>query len=176
MLDLMRPVEHFKYCPRCGSGLPRDAANPLRCGTCHFLFYFNSTVAAAVILTRADGRVLCITRAKEPALGKLAFPGGFIDIGETAEAGLRREVREEVGLEIGPLEFLCSHPNEYLYQEVSYPVLDLLFTANTDDDGRTVALDGVAAFQWLDADAVRIEDLAFPSLRAGMLAFQRRRL
>ncbi len=56
--------------------------------------------AYAVIVQ--DGTVLLLTNHSN---GKLTFPGGGVGIGETLEAGLRRELREETGLEIeiGPL-------------------------------------------------------------------------
>jgi ADP-ribose pyrophosphatase YjhB (NUDIX family) len=171
----MTPVEHFKHCPRCGAPRSGEPAIPFRCPACGFAYYFNPTVAAAVILTRPDGRVLFITRAKEPARGKLAFPGGFIDIDERAEDGLRREVREEVGLEAGPLEFLCSEQNEYPYQGVRYPVLDLIFAAPVSGSAEARSLDGVAHVEWLEPGDVPLEELAFPSLRAGLQAFLRRR-
>lgn len=154
--------------PRAG-----EPVIPFHCGTCGFTFYFNPTVAAAVIIVRQDGCVLFITRAKEPAKGKLAFPGGFIDIGERAEDGLRREAREEVGLEIGALKFLCSRPNEYVYKEIAYPVLDLLFTAPVSGEAEAQPLDGVSRVDWLEAAAVAPEALAFPSLRAGLAEFLR---
>jgi ADP-ribose pyrophosphatase YjhB (NUDIX family) len=131
----VRPIEHFKYCPRCGAVRDGAPVAPFRCPACGFLYYFNPTVAAAAILRRGDGRVLFITRAHEPAKGRLAFPGGFIDIDERAEDGLRREVREEVGIEIGPLEFLCSRQNDYFFHDVSYKVLDLIFAARAMDEG-----------------------------------------
>ncbi len=171
----MTPVTHFKHCPRCGALRPGEPVIPFRCAVCGFVYYFNPTVAAAVILTRPDHRVLFITRAKAPAQGKLAFPGGFIDIGERAEDGLRREVREEVGLETGALEFLCSHQNEYPYQGVHYPVLDLIFTAPVSGSTEARSLDGVTRVDWLEAAAVARGELAFPSLRAGLEEFLRRR-
>ena len=103
----------------------------------------STTCATAAFLRRPDGKVLFIRRAKAPARGRLAIPGGFIDQGETAEDGLRREFMEEVGLRPGRLTFLCSHPNQYLYKGVTYPVLDFFFTASATGVETVEALDAV---------------------------------
>lgn len=163
----MRPAEIFRFCPRCGA--PRDAANvgqiPLRCAPCGFAYFFSPTVAAAAWVRDPDGRVLLIRRAKEPAKGKFGIPGGFIDIGETAEQGLRREVREEVGLEIERIAFLTSCPNLYLYRDVTYPVLDLVFTAVALKPEEAKPLDGVAGIEWKFPADTDPDELAFPSMR-----------
>ncbi len=53
-----------------------------------------------------NGRILLIKRAKEPDLGKWAVPGGRIEENETAEQCLKREFREETGLEIEPVRLI----------------------------------------------------------------------
>src|SRR5689334_8035538 len=109
----MFPAQLFACCPRCGVRRPPAAPRqPFHCDACGLHFYFNAALAVATLLLGPDDRILFIRRAKEPAQGKLAVPGGFVDIGETAEAALRREIKEEVNLEVGPLTFLCSATNE----------------------------------------------------------------
>ena len=160
------PAELFCHCPRCGFAVP--PASPLKCAACGFLYFFNPTVAAAAYLFDADGRALFIRRAKDPAKGKLAVPGGFIDIGETAEEALRREVMEEVGLEVADLRYVGSWTNRYEYAGVVYPVVDLIFAGSAVRPETAQALDAVAGLEWRDPAGVDPAELAFPSLQAAL--------
>lgn len=171
------PSTLFRYCPRCG--LARDPAadqppKAFRCASCGFLFFFNPAVAAAVLVVRPDGRGLFIRRAKDPAKGRLALVGGFVDPGENAEGALRREVREEVGLELDDIVFLSSSPNDYHYSGTTYPVVDLIFSATTPDGETAVALDGVDSLEWIDPNAVDLNELAFQSMRDGIARYRER--
>jgi mutator protein MutT len=65
------------------------------------------------------GRVLLERRGKPPALGAWSLPGGLIEIGETAEDAIRREVVEECGIEV-----------------TVGPVLGLFEPIHRDQDGR----------------------------------------
>ncbi len=47
-----------------------------------------------------EGRVLMVERGKEPLKGWWSLPGGLVEMGERLEAAMRREVREETGLEV----------------------------------------------------------------------------
>ena len=60
--------------------------------------------AAAVVIH--DGRVLLIRRGKAPDAGEWSIPGGAVELGESVEDALRREIREETGLEIAVGRFL----------------------------------------------------------------------
>ena len=53
-----------------------------------------------------DGRVLLIRRAKPPLQGRWTIPGGTVELGETLHEALVREMAEETGLEVEPLELL----------------------------------------------------------------------
>jgi ADP-ribose pyrophosphatase YjhB (NUDIX family) len=138
------------------------------CDACGFTLFFSASSSATVFVERENHDVLLIKRAQEPARGRIAPPGGFIDIGETAESAARREVREEVGLELADLKFLCSHTNAYLFKEVTYPVLDLFFTAKAIHPERARALDGVDDVSWMRPEHIDPGQLAFPSMRVAL--------
>ena len=57
-----------------------------------------------------DERVVLVKRRHEPLAGQWSLPGGAIELGETLGEGLRRELREEIGIEtrVGPLVELCD--------------------------------------------------------------------
>ena len=170
----MSPFLYFRHCPACGNSREPLAAQPLACAACGFTLYLNTTCATGAFLRRQDGKVLFIRRAKEPAQGKLAIPGGFIDEGETAEDGLRREFLEEVGVRLAEITFLCSHPNQYLYGGITYPVLDFFFTALASGEERPEALDAVDSFAWLNPRDVDPAEMAFPSMAYALEVYLKR--
>ena len=164
----MHPIDLFRFCPACGAACPTaPGANPLTCPACGFTYFFNPTVAAAVFVFDPAGRALFIRREREPRKGTLAIPGGFVDAGETAEEAARRETREEVGLELDRLAYLASGTNHYPYRGVTYPVVDLVFTATTATPDAARPLDAVAGIEWKKLSDVTPDELAFPSIVMG---------
>ena len=93
---MKHPLAQFLYCPECGS--PHFEVNnekSKKCTDCGFVYYFNPSAATVALILNEKNKLLVCRRAKEPAKGTLDLPGGFIDMNETGEEGVAREVLEE---------------------------------------------------------------------------------
>src|ERR1035438_3190964 len=53
-----------------------------------------------------EGRVLLVQRGREPLKGHWSLPGGMVELGESLQAGVIREVEEETGLLVEPVELI----------------------------------------------------------------------
>ncbi|MCD6339295.1 MAG: NUDIX domain-containing protein [Verrucomicrobia bacterium] len=173
---MKRTFEHFRYCPRCGRCVEPTLGGPLRCEVCGFVYFFNPAAAVGAFTLGPDGRLLMLRRAKDPGKGKLGLPGGFIDIDETAEAALEREIGEEVGARIASWEYLCSEPNQYDYAGVRYPVLDLFYKVRLEEGELRADREEVAGWTWIAPAKLRPADLAFVSVRRAFAACRSRLL
>jgi NAD+ diphosphatase len=162
-------MSSFSYCPICGSGqLTSRGANLLVCGACDFHYHLNPVVAVAALLGDDSGRLLLVRRAHDPSKGKLGAPGGFVDIGESAEEALRREIKEEVNLDVSSLAYFSSYPNEYLYRGRIIPVLDIFFTAQVHSWKDAAACAEVDSLAFVDPATINPVDLAFRSLQKAL--------
>jgi ADP-ribose pyrophosphatase YjhB (NUDIX family) len=81
--------------------------------------YPSQPVVGVGAVVAAGNRVLLVRRGREPLKGEWSLPGGAVELGETLDAAIAREVREETGLEI----------------EVG-PVVEVLDRLRLDPDGR----------------------------------------
>ena len=107
---MKHPLAQFLYCPECGS--PHFEVNnekSKKCTDCGFVYYFNPSSATVALILNEKKELLVCRRAKEPAKGTLDLPGGFIDMNETGEEGVGREVWE------GRKSDLSVLPAEHLY-------------------------------------------------------------
>jgi 8-oxo-dGTP diphosphatase len=122
-------------------------------------------VAAAVVIE--GGRVLLTQRKVGAHLeGKWEFPGGKVESGEDPRDALRRELREELGIEtvVGEIVDVTFHR----YEEADKAVLLLFFLASrTAASPNPRALD-VAAFEW--ATREKLDPAQFPPADAAVLA------
>jgi len=152
----------------------RPVAGRLVCRACGFEFYFNAATAVAALIVDDQARLLVTTRAKDPARGALDLPGGFVDLGESAEQALAREIREEVGLDLTSAVYLCSEPNTYPYKGVVYKTVDMAFICRVREPHKAKAADDVAATRWCVPAEINPTRFAFDSIRRVFARFAAR--
>ena len=117
--------------------------------------YPEATVGALIV--NSNGEILLVKSFKWGS--KYTVPGGHIELGERSEVAVRREVKEEVGLEVEPVRILLVQeaifPADYIKHE-HYIFLDYLCRATSP----TVKLDGkeIQEYVWTNPnDALRLE-------------------
>ena len=88
----------FKFCPKCSGDLTRKSENLLVCQKCKFELYLNPKPTNAAILENEKGEILLVKRKIPPKEGFWDLPGGFVEVGESAEEAIVREVKEELGI------------------------------------------------------------------------------
>ena len=125
-----------------------------RCDDCGFTYYANACSATAAFIRNGRGDLLVAVRGKEPAKGTLDLPGGFVDMDETAEEGILREVLEETGLSISSPRYLFSLPNRYPYSGMVIHTVDMFYEVFVDDDAMPHADDDAAALSWMPLESI----------------------
>jgi 8-oxo-dGTP diphosphatase len=120
-------------------------------------------VAAALIEKR--GRVLIARRKTgDPSAGRWEFPGGKIERGETPEEGLRREILEELDVEVEVGEFLCGFPFGTASRPMELLVYRTRIVSGTvrcsdHDEARWVDSADLSAFDLTEPDRLAVERL-----------------
>jgi ADP-ribose pyrophosphatase YjhB (NUDIX family) len=160
------PSEVFRYCPFCGAAdFAWDGVKAHNCNACGKRFYTNSAAAVAAIIQNPDGDILLVRRKFDPAKGTLDLPGGFVDLNETAEHAIVREVKEEVGLDIVQLNFWKTFSNQYVYGGVLYFTTDLIYAAQVADFASMQAADDAAACIFLPKNKIDINHIGLTSIK-----------
>ena len=93
----------YSFCPKCGDKLKivnHDNKPCLQCASCGFIFYQNAKPTASVLIENDKGEILLTRRAIEPLKGYWDTAGGFCEEDEHPEDAARREIKEELGIDI----------------------------------------------------------------------------
>ena len=142
----MGVLHAWRWCPRCRSEL-RSGDGRVDCPACGFVGYANSQPTASAVVRAGDGRILLARRAGPPEEGKWDLPGGFLEEGEHPLDTLVRELREETGLEVEPLELVAVEMDVYGAGDDAPATLNLYWTARVVS-GDPEPADDVSELRW----------------------------
>lgn len=108
-LHLASWYETHQYCGRCSTRfLHKEDERALHCPSCGALAY--PGISPVVIVGVIDGDRLLLTKYAQAAYKNHALIAGFVEIGETLEDAVKREVLEEVGLNVKNIRYHKSQP------------------------------------------------------------------
>lgn len=123
--------------------------------------YASAEPTVCALVLDDERRVLLARRKFEPQAGKWDVPGGFLEEDEEPLDGLRRELREETGLEMEPLELAGIWADRYGGSDDATATLNLYWTARIVS-GEPTAADDVSELRWFSLDDLPPdEELAF---------------
>lgn len=166
------PLSLFRYCPKCGSEhFDIHNEKSKQCADCGFVYYFNPSSATVALILNENNELLVCRRAKDPAKGTLDLPGGFIDIDETGEEGVAREVLEETGLEVQEAAYQFTLPNIYVYSGFPVHTLDMFYLCKVKDTRHISAMDDAADAFFMPIAEINPEDFGLGSIRKGLRIF-----
>jgi len=163
-------LDGWRFCPRCAAALDVGAGT-VACTSCDFVGWANS-VPGAQALVEQEGRILLGRRAEEPSRGLWDVPGGFLEEGEHPLDGLRRELREETGLEVEPVDFLGVWMDRYGGDSTAEATLNLYWTARVTG-GEPAPADDVDDLRWFNRHELPpAGELAFVNVPLVLAAWQ----
>jgi ADP-ribose pyrophosphatase YjhB (NUDIX family) len=138
----------WRICPRCETDL-EHAKGSVSCPACGLSVYASPAPTASAIVLDDEGQLLLAQRADEPGEGLWDLPGGFMDEGEDPLETVRRELREEAGVDVELEEFVGAVPDRY--GDDGPWTMNLYWSARIVS-GEPQAADDVARFEWFLPD------------------------
>ncbi|MFO7647829.1 MULTISPECIES: NAD(+) diphosphatase [Halomonas] len=102
-------LRDHRFCGRCGAPADRlDAEFAMHCHACGHRNY--PRISPCIITLVTHGDALLLARSPRFPPGRYSTLAGFIEPGESAEEAVRREIFEEVGLQVGRIRYFRSQP------------------------------------------------------------------
>lgn len=162
---------HYKFCPKCSCRLAlkhthENHQKRLVCEECGFIFYRNSAPTVSAIIIQ-DNKILLTKRALSPFKNYWDWPGGFLEYGEDPIMGLKREMKEELGVSVRVGKILYAYAGEYHKNEATLNI----FYAAVLGKGKLKPADDITAVRWFPIN--KLPKMAFGE-RAGEIIGARR--
>ena len=157
------------YCLRCGATIGSKRVDGMKreyCPTCHIVFYDNPLPVVSSVVVNKNREVLLVLRDREPEQARWCLPSGFVEMNESIEEAVLRELHEETGLTGKVVRLLdtVSYRNEF-YGDLIWISFEVQRTG-----GKVVAGDDARdARYW---PITKPLDLAFPPNEAAIRRYR----
>jgi NAD+ diphosphatase len=100
-----------RFCGNCGHPtVPRRGGHTRRCTNCNTEHFPRTDPVVIMVVSDGDRCLLGQSRGRLARVGRYSALAGFMDQGESVEEAVRREVREEAGIEVGEVRYHSSQP------------------------------------------------------------------
>lgn len=163
--QLVRWYQSRRFCGHCGAPLRKhEKERMMYCDACKQMEY--PKISPAVIIGVTDGNRLLLSKYAGRTYKKYALLAGFMEIGETFEETVQREVMEEVGLKVTNIRYYKSQPWSY-----SDSVLAGFFCDLEERDDIHIDQEELALAEWFERDDIPIEDESRFSLTQDMICY-----
>ena len=140
-----------KYCGQCGSAMGHDEKERMvRCSRCKNIVY--PKISPAVIIGVTHGNQLLLTQYRHRLAKHYALIAGFVEIGESLEACVQREVMEEVGLKVNNIRYYKSQPWSF-----SDTLLMGFFCDLAVDEPIRLDEEELSLAQWFEREEIPVE-------------------
>lgn len=103
--------QHSRFCPICGAAMKQITPISKQCQACHNEVY--PTISTAIIVLIRKGDSILLVRARNFRGTFHGLVAGFLEVGETLEDCVRREVMEETGLSVRNITYFGNQPWPY---------------------------------------------------------------
>lgn len=148
--QVYRWMKSRKYCGYCGTVTEKsNTERALICPKCMNIEY--PKISPAIIVAIRDGNRLLLTKNAKGTYKFYALVAGFVEVGESLEDAVRREVMEEVGLKVKNIQSYKSQPWSFSDS------LMLAFIADLDgDDKITIQEEELSEARWFEREDVPV--------------------
>lgn len=164
----------FTFCPKCGGTFKKETPHSLLCTNCGLHYYINPKGCNAIILENSQGEILLVKRRHNPQKGFYDLPGGFIDINETIEESMHREMKEELGITIDAITYFTSFYDRYEFGGINTYTICSVFVGKLPEKIQITPSDDAESVAFFKPEDIPFEEIAFEGIKKALLSFQRR--
>jgi mutator protein MutT len=165
-MNEFHPSRVFKFCPHCGNGgFAWNESNAFTCPKCKQKFFINMASAVVAVIYNDKDELLLTRRKNNPFAGSLDLPGGFVNLGETAENAVIREVKEELNINVFGYKFVATFPNEYVFGGMQYFTEDIVFLCKVADFSCISANDDASGYEFRTVEKINIDEIGLNSIK-----------